>query len=261
MVLYAQPISGGSREAAAAVLDVAQTRPERPIVACFLGNRDRDLLRRDDVVVPEFPFPEEAALALARVARYGDWRREPLGELPTTPMWTSRRRAGWSGSCSTVTRRGAGSTRDKRPTCWRPMASLPYPPSWSTARKRRSTQPMPSATRWRSRRLAFPGWPRPRPAASHSTSTVTRRRGRRIERMCEHLGDAMEPALVQAMAEPGIECLIGVHRHPVLGDVMTLGPGGATAERLEQVALRILPLTDADAAPARRIVAGRHARR
>ena len=46
------------------------------------------------------------------------------------------------------------------------------------------------------------------------------------QRMCEHLGDAMDPALVQAMAEPGIECLVGLHRHPVLGDVMTLGPGG-----------------------------------
>ena len=66
-------------------------------------------------------------------------------------------------------------------------------------------------------------------------------------RMNEHLGDVMHPALVQAMVEPGVECLIGVHRHPVLGDVMTLGAGGAVAERLEQVALRILPLTDADA--------------
>ncbi len=65
--------------------------------------------------------------------------------------------------------------------------------------------------------------------------------------MSEQLGPVMQPALVQAMAEPGIECLVGVHRHAVLGDVMTLGAGGAMAEQLEQVALRILPLTDADA--------------
>jgi hypothetical protein len=69
-----------------------------------------------------------------------------------------------------------------------------------------------------------------------------------LQRMTEQLGDAMRPALVQAMVPPGVECHIGMHRHPVLGDVMTLGVGGAVAERLEEVALRILPVTDVDVA-------------
>ena len=39
----------------------------------------------------------------------------------------------------------------------------------------------------------------------------------------------------------------GVYRHEVLGDVLTLGPGGSLAERVAEEALQILPVTDADA--------------
>ena len=66
-------------------------------------------------------------------------------------------------------------------------------------------------------------------------------------RMCDLLGEAMNPAVVQVMVPEGVECRVGVFRHAVLGDVMTLGPGGAVAERVSGEAMRILPLTDADA--------------
>lgn len=66
-------------------------------------------------------------------------------------------------------------------------------------------------------------------------------------RMTDVLGDAMRPAVVQAMVAEGIECGVAIHRHPVLGDVITLGPGGSVAERMAERALRLLPMTDADA--------------
>jgi ATP-grasp domain len=66
-------------------------------------------------------------------------------------------------------------------------------------------------------------------------------------RMTELLGAAMTPTVVQAMLPEGLECRIGVHRHPVLGDVVSLGAGGSVAERFDDLALRLLPLTDLDA--------------
>jgi acyl-CoA synthetase (NDP forming) len=38
------------------------------------------------------------------------------------------------------------------------------------------------------------------------------------ERMCELLGDAMRPAVVQVMVPEGVECRVGIYRHAVLGD-------------------------------------------
>ena len=66
-------------------------------------------------------------------------------------------------------------------------------------------------------------------------------------RMHELLGGAMEPTIVQAMVPEGVECRIGIHRHQALGDLITLGPGGAVAEQVANEAMQLLPLTDADA--------------
>ncbi|MCB0972278.1 MAG: acetate--CoA ligase family protein, partial [Acidimicrobiales bacterium] len=66
-------------------------------------------------------------------------------------------------------------------------------------------------------------------------------------RMHDLLGEAMEPAVIQVMVPEGVECRIGVHRHQVLGDLITLGPGGSAVERVAHEAMQLLPLTDADA--------------
>lgn len=68
-----------------------------------------------------------------------------------------------------------------------------------------------------------------------------------FRRMTDALGEAMRPAVVQTMVAGGVECRVGMYRHEVLGDVMTLGPGGAAVEHIAERALQILPLTDADA--------------
>ena len=177
MVLYAQPISGGSREVAAAVLDVAETRARAA---------DRRLL-------PRQPRPRPAASRRRRGpgvpvpggggARAGPGRtvrRLATGALGRAPRL---RRCGRRGGAPD----GRGELLDGHPNGrWldpRQAADLlathgiaPVPAQLVDERaKRRSTPPRPSATRWRSRRPACPGWPRPRQAASHSTSTVTRR--------------------------------------------------------------------------------------
>jgi hypothetical protein len=58
------------------------------------------------------------------------------------------------------------------------------------------------------------------------------------------LGDqGMEGILVQKMAGPGIEVLLGIQRDPQFGLVLALGSGGAMVELLADVALGLLPLT------------------
>lgn len=247
MVLYTPPLSGEIGDVAEAVLDVARGRPEQAIVACFLGNRDPNLLRRGEIVIPEFPFPEESALALARVTQYADWRREPAGELPTF----------LDADVDAARRSVAQLLEDDPQGRWldpvqaadllitHGIAALP-------SRLVDGADEAAAAARVIGYPVALKATGLPRLAKTeaggvsldvHDDEEI----GKAYRRMREHLGEAMRPALVQAMAAPGIECLVGLHRHPVLGDVMTLGAGGATAERLEQVAVRILPLTDTDA--------------
>ncbi len=247
MVLYAPALASDSTEVAAAVLDVVEKRPAQPIVACFLGNRDADLLRRGDVVVPEFPFPEEAALALARVSHYGEWRREPAGDLPT-----------YDDADFDAARQSVAELLDGRPEGrWLDPRQATHLLATS------GIDPLPAQLVGDADEAVAAarmiGYPVAVKATGLARLAKTEQGGVSLDvhgdqevreayrRMSELLGGAMRPALVQAMAAPGTECLVGLHRHPVLGDVMTLGAGGATAERLEQVALRIVPLTTADA--------------
>lgn len=54
--------------------------------------------------------------------------------------------------------------------------------------------------------------------------------------------------LVEAMAPPGVDLVLGARRDPVFGPVLLLGLGGTTAEALADVAIRLAPLSIAEAA-------------
>jgi acyl-CoA synthetase (NDP forming) len=66
--------------------------------------------------------------------------------------------------------------------------------------------------------------------------------------MANRLGGQMEGAMVQQMAEPGVETIVGVVQDPLFGPLVMFGLGGVATELLGDRAFRILPLTDLDAA-------------
>jgi hypothetical protein len=73
-----------------------------------------------------------------------------------------------------------------------------------------------------------------------------------LARMEDALGTAAWPVVVQPMVEPGVDVAVGVTDNPVMGPVLTLGPGGVATE-VAAAQAHVLPLTDIDA---RRFVAG-----
>jgi acyl-CoA synthetase (NDP forming) len=77
------PLADKPDEVASAILDAAAARPEKPVVASFLGGAGvADLLHRGDLVVPTYTFPEAAAGSLGHAAAYQAWRSTPAGVIP-----------------------------------------------------------------------------------------------------------------------------------------------------------------------------------
>ncbi len=68
------------------------------------------------------------------------------------------------------------------------------------------------------------------------------------ERMAASLGDAMHPAVVQRMASPGADVLVVGHQHAAFGAVVSVGLGGSMAFATADLPVRVLPLSDTDAA-------------
>jgi hypothetical protein len=64
-----------------------------------------------------------------------------------------------------------------------------------------------------------------------------------LARMEQTLGAGTWPALVQRMADPGVDVAVAVTGNPVVGPVLTVGPGGAATD-LAAAQAHVLPLTD-----------------
>lgn len=68
-----------------------------------------------------------------------------------------------------------------------------------------------------------------------------------IHAATSHLA-AIDGVSVQPMASPGVELVVGLTRDPQFGPVVMVGLGGVLVEILEDIALRLVPLTPSDAA-------------
>ena len=68
-----------------------------------------------------------------------------------------------------------------------------------------------------------------------------------ILRSAVSAGIEFEGVLVQQMAKPGIEMIVGIKQDPAFGPVILLGAGGIYAEMLHDVSIRVCPIRREDA--------------
>jgi acetate---CoA ligase (ADP-forming) len=90
-------------------------------------------------------------------------------------------------------------------------------------------------------------------AVLHKTEVGGVRLGVRTPAELDEALDALEAAgadrvLVEVMAPPGVDLVVGARRDPVFGPVVLVGLGGTVAEALADVAVRVAPITPEAAA-------------
>ena len=241
LVLHAPTIPDRTSDVARAVAGAVSVHGATTVLASFLGPHEPGAL--DGLgPVPVFAFPETAAMALGRVSRYAIWRRQPPGTVPeldgadaVAARATAAAQLGDGGEplvLDPVAARALLATHgidavDQRlvdgvDDALAAAAEIGYPVA-----------------------LKAPGLPRP--AKTEAGGVAVDVHGddelrRAFLRMEELHGDAMRPALVQAMARSGTDVELVVRQHPEFGSILALGP--AATGRLEQ---RVVPLTDIDA--------------
>ena len=86
-------------------------------------------------------------------------------------------------------------------------------------------------------------------AVLHKTEVGGVRLGVRTAAELDEALDAIgaDTVLVEAMAAPGVDLVVGARRDPVFGPVVVVGLGGTVAEALADVAVRVAPVRDAAA--------------
>lgn len=249
IVVFIPPFLTRAEDVAGEVAAAAGQVPDgKPVVAVFMtpGGPPERLVQAG---VASFTYPERAAVALGRMARWAEWRAMPPGHVVTAPgVDTARGRAlidavagalpedGWMGSAATeellaaygipVVRTVRVRTGDEAAAA---QAELGGPVVVKVAASIHKSD-VGAVTL---------GVDSPTGAAEALE---------RIRAALEAvgLGDAAAEFLVQEQVHDGVEMIVGVSHDPAFGPLVMAGLGGTTVELLGDVAVRLTPLSDTD---------------
>ena len=265
LVLYVPPIVTRPLDVAAAIgrgneAAKAEARAAgaavKPVLSCFMGSHGvpEGLRSLQAGHIPSYPFPESAAIALARAVRYGRWRESPQGVVRQFED-IDRKAAAGALATATGARDGGGGT-------WlEPAAVRELLAAYGIAMPESAIATSADQTAEAAQRIGFPV------AIKLVSDTITHKsdvggvvldvrdadaaRGawEAIAARLKQAGRAgeMQGVLVQPMARDGVETIVGMTRDPSFGPLLMFGLGGIQAELLKDVLFRLPPLTDRDA--------------
>lgn len=262
LLIYIPPLVTQPEEIAAALQEaVAGCRGEKPVVACFMlpPGRTVDLNRGPGRVIPAFPFPEDAVRALAHAYAYTRYRQQPEGQVRAfadTDPDTARAlvRAALPGDAEGDADPDAGAA-------WLlPEQALALLAAYGIA----TVPTLPAATAAAAgaaaQRLGFPVAMKLRSASIvHKTDVggialgldsvaAVEQAFTDLQQRLAAAGRAaeMQGVIVQPMAGPGQEVIVGMTDDAVFGPLLMVGLGGVQVEILQDVAFSLHPLTDRD---------------
>jgi acetyl coenzyme A synthetase (ADP forming)-like protein len=243
VVIYIPVLPTDSDIVAAAIRHASLLAGEKTILTTFMSSAGTPPALAP---VPAFAFPERAVHALALATNYAEWRRRPDGVVVAfDDIDAPRLRAIVHAACD----RGGGWLRPLEVSAMLRTAGIAAAPEVLAMT---AIEAMDAAVS-----LGFPvALKAYGPELLHKTdsgavklnlphehSVVTA-----FEEMAQRLDSKMTAAIVQPMVAGGVEMMIGATLQPTFGHVIACGTGGTLVELIADVAIRIHPLTDADAA-------------
>jgi acyl-CoA synthetase (NDP forming)/GNAT superfamily N-acetyltransferase len=239
------------RSASADLLPVlSATRLPVPVTAVMLDQPEALRLLPGEgacPAVPAYAYPEAAARALARAARYGSWRSRPAG---TVPEFTDVRAADARSIVDLFLARmpGGGWLSAEEADGLLRCYGLPMVPFLRAADADAAVEATAGLGGHVVIKAEVPGLLHKTEAGAVEPDLRGDDEVRAaMRRLHSSLGERMTGVLVEPMITGGIETIVGVVQEPVFGPVVVFGLGGIATDMLADHAARLAPLTDADA--------------
>ncbi|HEX7420501.1 MAG TPA: GNAT family N-acetyltransferase [Thermoanaerobaculia bacterium] len=241
IAIYIPVIATDGPAVAATIRDSASKSGGRTIVATFMSVQG---VPAPLSPVPSFPFPERAANALARAAKYAEWKSKPLGNVVE---YHDLDEPALRGVIETAIAKGGG-WLDSAEVADVLCAARINAPEMKIAMDREAAVDAAICIDFPIALKAFG------PALLHKSDVGAVKLGidnvaavrSTFADMKERLGEKMTGAIVQKMAPRGVEVMVGATADPIFGHIVAYGAGGTLVELLSDVAFRVLPLMDSD---------------
>jgi acyl-CoA synthetase (NDP forming) len=197
--------------------------------------------------IPAYAYPEAAVGAMARAARYGAWRTEPRGQVPSFPDIRTEDARALVRAFFHATLGGGWMPPDKTAELLRcygiPLAELTAARSEDEAVSAFEAVAGPVVLK-----ADVPGLLHKTDAGAVELDLRTEADVRGgYHRLQERFGERQRQVLVQPMITDGIEVIVGVADDHMFGSLVVFGLGGVAPEVLADHAARLTPLTDTDA--------------
>jgi acetyl coenzyme A synthetase (ADP forming)-like protein len=243
IVIFIPPLVTQPEPVAAAIRDAAAAATGKPILAVMMRAEGAP---PSLVKVPSYAFPEPAAIALARVTAYGEWRRKPEGIIPD---FQDVRREDVRRPVDAALRREGGWLTAGEVSALLTAVRIDHPASRLASTPREVVRA--------AQEIGFPVVVKGLgPTLLHKTErravvlNLTDAESVRsaAEDLSHRLGEELTGYVVQQMITGGVEMLVGAVTDPLFGPVVVCGSGGVLAELLADSATRLHPLTATDAA-------------
>ncbi len=241
IVIFIPPLITDPEAVAAAIVEGTRNANGKPVLANFMSAKGAPNILSS---IPSYEFPESAASALAKVTAYGEWRRKPLGTVPT---FSDIRADDAKAIVDRALARGGGWLSPVEIGELFSAAGIP-------AAKSRLVSNLDDALK-AAAEIGFPvALKATGPAIIHKTEvggvalnladeTAVRRA---YDDMATRLGADLTGVIVQEMVSGGVEVVVGATLDKIFGPLVLYGSGGILVELLNDVAFRINPLTDTD---------------
>jgi acetate---CoA ligase (ADP-forming) len=242
ITIFIPPLVTDPADVAVAVAAAARASRDKPVLGVFMQAAGAPPALAP---IPCYAFPESAAIALAQVATYGEWRARS-GEAP--PRLDRIDRGRIRAVIDAVLSRGGGWTTAGEATELLAAAGI-------QSADARVVTTVDDALR----AASAIGYPVVLKALGATLLHKTERQAVALSLATpaavasayadfgSRLGSEMTAALVQRMLPPGVEMIVGMIQDPSFGPVVACGTGGVLVDVLADTAFRLHPLTATDA--------------
>lgn len=247
--IFIPTTEGGGPDVAEAVREVTARHAGSKTMLAVVMRPDGigDALKTDAVSIPSYQFPEDAALALARAAKYAEWKRRPVGSFPSFDDIDAQAvRAVVEGA---IGRMGANGGWLAPGEVDRVLESI------GVKIPRGAVVGSAEEARALAHDIGGPVVLKVvSPSALHKSDVGGIALGvegdAEVDAAFEQVFNSVpdpEGVLVQQMVPGGHEVLIGMTTDPNFGPLIVFGLGGVFVELLGDVSFRIHPISDLDA--------------
>jgi acetyl coenzyme A synthetase (ADP forming)-like protein len=251
IVIFTPPLVTRADDVANAIVEAADSIDKsKPLLSVFLSAQQAPKqLRMAERCIPSYAFPETAAIALARAARYGVWRSRPetfaaqfddikSDEAASIVAAALVRGEGWL---------TPGEVADLCACYGLPLVKQSIVESAEDAGK--AAQQLGGEVALKAIATGLLHKTEAGAVRLHLRGpTDVTAAAREMTQKLKSLGQVTTGFVVQSMADPGVEMLIGVVHDPQFGPVIACGAGGIQVELLRDVSIRLTPLAREDAA-------------